>query len=436
MILSADIGTTSTKIGVFDNNLNIKAKSKNFEYSLNHPNELFSEIDPLIWWNSFIKAIKNINFPLKQISVITLSVNSPGFSTMDSNGEPIFPSIVHLDRRSYKQCKKIIKLIGRDKLLEITGNIPNPGASSAANILWIKENYPDIYKKSYMFGHTNTFFSKKLTGKWGIDPSNACLSNLFETNTSLKWNIDLCDEFKISVDKLPEIKNSDDIVGYLNNSMMIEMGLRKGIPVLMGGNDATCATLSVDLINEGMILNLSGTTEIVDVCTDKPILSDKHNIKNHVLKNKWICLFALNAGGKAIDWAKEVFYNDTTEYDFYKIELPKILATKKSSFPKFIPYLSGDRYSLKDKSAAFKNIRINSSKEDFIYSVCDGISNEVSKYIKFMETKLTLDKHIFISGGAANLLQNIKKDYLSNYTFKLVNSGSMVGAAKLAIQYL
>jgi xylulokinase len=169
MILSIDVGTTSLKLGVFSAQLEVLASSGN-AYSLDTPDPSTVQIDPELWWNAFLKSIKQLNYPLYKIEIITLSVNSPGFSIMDRNGDPLMPSFTHLDRRAYRQSIRILKSIGEEKLLDITGNIPNPGASSAANILWIRDHYPEIYKKVYMYGHTNTFFREETHRQVGRGP--------------------------------------------------------------------------------------------------------------------------------------------------------------------------------------------------------------------------------------------------------------------------
>jgi len=47
---------------------------------------------------------------------------------------------------------------------------------SLASLLWIKDNHPEIYKKSTIFGHCNTFMAKWLTGAFAIDPSRPSLT--------------------------------------------------------------------------------------------------------------------------------------------------------------------------------------------------------------------------------------------------------------------
>ena len=111
MILAIDVGTTSLKLGVYDESLQNLAKGE-FAYSLDTPDPSTVRIDPDIWWKAFLTTIKKTDYPKDRIHIIVLSVNSPGFSVMDRDGNPLMPSFTHLDRRAYAQSKKILDIVG------------------------------------------------------------------------------------------------------------------------------------------------------------------------------------------------------------------------------------------------------------------------------------------------------------------------------------
>ena len=184
-ILSVDVGTTAMKMGVFEESgdrLNLLRQISQ-GYAINTYNDgLFSDIEQEKWQQVFLKSCKEMADLVADVDVISLSGTTPGLSAMDKEGEPLYPAILMLDQRSRPQARHIINTIGMTDLLEYTANMSVAGGCSLASILWIKDNLPEIFKKTFIFGHSNTFMAKWMTGKFAMDPSSASLTALYNTN--------------------------------------------------------------------------------------------------------------------------------------------------------------------------------------------------------------------------------------------------------------
>jgi xylulokinase len=146
-----------------------------------------------------------------------------------------------------------------------------------------------------------------------VDPSNICMSNVFNTIKGEGYDSSIAKDLGIDLKKLPPVLQSYEKVGSLNRETASVASLTQGIPVLIGANDATCAAYSADMVHHGDIMNVTGTTEMVVVCMDKPLASSKCNLKNHVVPDRWNAMLALNNGGKAIEWAYTQFFRDTEQ---------------------------------------------------------------------------------------------------------------------------
>jgi len=66
---------------------------------------------------------------------------------MDESGNPLYPSIIHWDRRSIKQARKALALIGKERFLRLAGNLPYPGGISLTGLLWLKERETAISRR-------------------------------------------------------------------------------------------------------------------------------------------------------------------------------------------------------------------------------------------------------------------------------------------------
>ena len=190
------------KMGVFDEREDSVTLVRQFsqEYPINTYNDgLFSDIEPEKWQQAFISGCKALGDLLATVDVIALSGTTPGFTAMDAEGRPLYPAILMLDQRSRQQAQHIIDVVGMNTLLAETANMPVAGGCSLASLLWIKDNLPEIYRKTAVFGHSNTFMGKWLTGAFAIDPSSASLTALYNTvKNDGTWNGEIAGAFGIS----------------------------------------------------------------------------------------------------------------------------------------------------------------------------------------------------------------------------------------------
>ncbi len=98
-------------------------------------------------------------------------------------------------------------ILGERVIFEITANRVMAGAVSSTSMLWIKKNQPELYEKTWKFGHINTWMVYRLTGRFGIDYSNASYTGLFETvkGEGGDWSPFLCEKTGLDMDKLPTL---------------------------------------------------------------------------------------------------------------------------------------------------------------------------------------------------------------------------------------
>ncbi|MGD8291367.1 MAG: FGGY family carbohydrate kinase, partial [Desulfobacterales bacterium] len=351
-ILSVDIGTTAMKMGVFadrDKDLNLLCQFT-CEYAINTYNDgLFSDIQQEKWQQAFAAGCKDMADHMPEIDVIALSGTTPGLTAMDREGNALYPAILMLDQRSRAQARRIIDTIGMSSLLNVTANMPVAGGSSLAGILWLKDNLAEVFNQTHVFGHSNTFMARWLSDKFAMDPSSASLTAMYNTvSNNLTWNSDILDAFDIEVSRLPELIPAYQSTGRIRANLADAFGLRKEPAVLIGGNDAVLAAFSVGIQEPGEIFNINGTCEITMVCLAECFPSRNYNIRTHVIPGRWFSFYVMNAGGKALEWFKNLFCIEMTEAEFYGDFIPEAidLWLDRDSGVTYVPFLMGSRYSL------------------------------------------------------------------------------------------
>ncbi len=441
--LSVDVGTTAMKMGVFKENGNALELIRQYsqEYAINTYNDgLFSDIEPEKWQQAFADGCKEMAEFMPAIEVISLSGTTPGFTAMDSEGKALYPAILMLDQRSRVQAQDIIRRIGMTRLLHTTGNMPVAGGCSLASLLWIKDNLPDIFKKTYVFGHSNTFMAKWLSEKFAMDPSSASLTAMYNTvSNDLTWCEDTLHEFGLSINQLPELIPAYQSTGRLKKNLADQFGMKKEPAVLIGGNDAVLAAFSVGLREPGEIFNINGTCEITMVCLSKCFPSKNYNIRTHVLPDRWFSFYVMNAGGKAFEWFKSLFCSEMRDREFFEDFMPLAIDEwlEKESGVIYVPYLMGSRYSLDPLKAEFRGLTQETSRAELLAALVRGLCRYQRENLKEVSIEMPLKDRILVSGGAVNpALIRAKKQWLKNSEYLFEKESSLKGAAMLGRKFL
>ncbi len=445
-ILALDVGTSTFKAGVYTSELVLLASASK-SYQINVHGQGMVDIDPNLWWQAFLEICQELKPNLSNVKLISLSVNTPGLSTMDENGNPLFPSILHMDGRSRSQASQIRSLVGEDRLLECACNLPVSGGSSMASILWIRDHFPEIYNRA-KFGHTNTFMVKQLTGEWTIDPSTTSITGMYNTSeNNLTWNEDVLNLTGIDPAKLPTIRHTFAPAGTIRKELVEQFGFPKDCAVLCGGNDAVLTTLSTGLTNPGDISTTNGTTDITIVILDKPLRSREFNIRCHVLPGLWVTFFVLNSGSIAFDWFYREFCRDMSEDEFYQSYIPKVISeffeqadldAAEEDLPVYIPYLLGSRYTLDRMTASFSGISLETTREKMLLGLIKGNTSYTGSHLNGLSRLITLSDTIQLSGGGAKLkgMKMAKQRWQGDFDYQIVEQSSLLGAAILGQQYL
>jgi len=437
-ILAMDIGTTNLKLGIFNQSLEMEHFYQQ-QYNETIFEGIKAEIDPEAWWMAIINGCKSFGTDLQKVGVITFSVTTPGLVAMDKYGNALTKAILFLDQRSHKQAANIISTIGSNVLLEKAGNLPVSGGSSLSSILWIKENLPRIYEKTFKFGHTNTYLIHKLTKKWAIDPSTTSNTGLYNTrDNDLTWNTEFLDKLSISENKLPDLYQSYQEVGTIEKNVAELLGLHESCKVLCGGNDAVLSAFSADLNRPGEVLHISGTCDIMMVCLDRMSCSPGYNIRSHILPDLWLTLFVLNTGGKSLEWFHSVFCIEMSDDEFYHDYIPDVIEKKlNEEIPKYEPFLKGSRYSTQLLKASFSGIDINCTRDDFLMAILKGNNLYMASHLVELEKFMELSSTIKVTGGAMNIrnMSKIKSKWMGEYNYEYIGQSSLLGAAKLGRLY-
>ncbi|HEY9575734.1 MAG TPA: FGGY family carbohydrate kinase, partial [Lachnospiraceae bacterium] len=418
-------------------------------YRMIRENQDCAQIDTVDMWNSYCKCLKLLiqgkQIDPAKIKGISISSLCPGLVAIGSDGEILVDPIIYSDRRSTKEAEEIKEKVGVDRLFELTANTAMAGAISGTSMLWIKKNMPEEYEKTKYFGHINTLMAYKMSGEFAIDYSNASYTGLFETSGGYRWSDELCEKVGIDKKKLPPLRPSTYVVGKLINEELIEMGIPKDTPIIIGGGDTACATFAAGVTKAGDVCESVGTTNVLTICVDKPKFSKSFINRCHVVEGTWIYQGALSHTGASYQWFRDGFCRDLCEESMgcHKTAFELMNEEAEKSNPGsdglvFLPYMLGERSPIWDPYArgVFFGLSLQTKRKDMNRAIMEGCGYGLRQLAEIAEevTGKKITSFTSIGGGAkSELWAQIKADITGKDILILdMNDMAPIGAALLA----
>ena len=424
-ILTHDLGTSGDKGALFDLNLNLISQIKE-EYPLHYPKPGWAEQNADDFWNAIKKVthilIQKSNVNPEQILALSFDCQMNCTVPIDQEGYSLMSCINWLDTRAAaitrKFSKGIIKISGfglRNLLmfLKITGGAPgHNGKDPISHIIWIKENLPEIYEKTFKFLSVKDFIIYRCTNNVVTSRDLGNTSWMMDSNIDkFKWADKILAKFKIDKEKLPQIRKATEIAGELTPNASEDLGLKPGIPVLVGSGDLTSAAIGSGAILDNQPIICLGTADWVAAHTSER-LKDLIHYTGSICSSQdnYLCISKQETGAACLDWiVNQIFKADIERFkenrnDFYRY-LDSIVEKTEAGSKNllFTPWMFGERSPLNDPNVrgGFYNLGLNHERDDLLRSIYEGVAYNIKWALIYIEKLVGKTKEInFIGGGA------------------------------------
>jgi len=412
-LLGIDVGTSSTKSELF----NIEGKPvavAQEEYPIISPKVGYAEEDPENgWWQALQHTVKEV-LKLSKVNpreILGVCVSGTNACVaVDRDGKAIVNAIMQLDNRSVRYAERIREAVGEEKVFEITGNRIASGTFLAPTILWIKENMPKVFEKTYKFMVPTGFITMKLTGRYTIDLSRCSTTLLFKIGREKGWSHELCNTLGIPVEKLPEAHLSKEVVGEVSGEASKLTGLAEGTPVVAGCMDTVGAAVGSAVLEKGDAFYTLGTLGRFCCCMDEPKFDIRFINICHAVEERWLAMALMQGGGLSMKWFRD-------ELATYAIEKAK--ASGKSAYQIideeaeeapagsrgiiFLPYLSGEKSPIWDPYArgVLFGFTAMHRRGEVARAVMEGVAYSLRHNIEVFEGAGFSIEKIRMGGGGA-----------------------------------
>ena len=251
-LMGIDLGTSSLKVVVIDENGNIKAKSVK-DYQFSSPYIGYAQQDTNDWWEACCECINQVVFKLKsdrtEIKAISFSGQMHGAVLLDKNFNSVRPAILHCDTRTDLQVENMKSLIGQNI---VQNKILNPIYTGflLPSLLWVRENEPENYKRIKYVCLPKDFLKLNFTGQLCSDYSDASATLAFDID-KLNWSEEVLTILDVPMYIFPKCYAADHVVGKITERAAKKTGLSKDTVVINGGGDQIMQSIGNGAINPG-----------------------------------------------------------------------------------------------------------------------------------------------------------------------------------------
>ncbi|MFF2587976.1 xylulokinase [Peribacillus butanolivorans] len=436
-VVGIDLGTSAVKVLLMDQYGTV-CKEQSKSYPLIQEKSGYSEQDPEHWVvktkEALTEIVADFEGNIQDIEGISFSGQMHGLVLLDENRHVLRNAILWNDTRTTEQCKKIYKVVGHERLLEITKN-PALEGFTLPKLLWVQENEPRIFGKADLFLLPKDYLRYRMTGQIHMDYSDAAGTLLLNVGEK-EWSKEICDLVQINADLCPPLVESHACVGTITPDFADKTGLSESTKVFAGSADNASGAIGSGIISEGKTLCSIGTSGVILSYEEKSDRDFKGKVHyfNHGAENAFYTMGVTLAAGFSLSWFKDVFAeHETFEEMLEGIDEVPVGANGLL----FTPYLLGERTPHADSQirASFIGMDASHNKKDFVRAVVEGITFSLHESVEiFRESGKSVDTIISIGGGAKNeTWLQIQADIFNANIVKLSSEqGPGMGAAMLA----
>jgi xylulokinase len=435
--IGIDTSTTATKALLMDAGGKVLGVASN-EYSFETPQPLWSEQSPSLWWYGTVESIRQVlaktNVDASAVKGIGLTGQMHGLVLLDEKGEVLRPALLWNDQRTAVQCETIRLKLGREKLIQITGNDALTGFT-APKILWVQEHEPEIWKRVRHILLPKDYVRYKMTGEFAVDCADGAGTILFDLKKR-NWSQEVLSALDIPFEYLPKVYEGTDITGMLLPNVADELDLPAGIPIIGGGGDQAASAVGTGAVSAGVASLSLGTSGVVFVTTDTPAIEPEGRLHAfcHSVPGKWHFMGVMLSAAGSLRWHRDTF---APGIGYDQLLEPAANIQPGSDGLLFLPYLTGERTPHPDPLArgAFVGLTVRHTLPHLTRSIIEGVSFGIRDSFELIKNAgVAQIKEVRVTGGGAKspLWRQILADVLEvELTTVASEEGAAYGAALL-----
>ena len=432
---AVDQGTTGTRFMVFDHSGQVVANAYETHEQI-YPEPGWVEHDPReIWENTkdvTVLALADAGISADQLEAIGVTNQRETTLLWDADtGRPLHNALVWQDRRTTDRIETLQDEGKADEVQAKTGLEPD-AYFSATKAEWLLDNADPIKTQrarpadvreraaegDVLFGTIDTWVIYNLTGNHITDVTNASRTMLFDIN-EMDWDDELCEEFNVPREMLPEVRPSSDEDTY--GTTDADGFLNAEVPVAGALGDQQAALFGQTCFDAGDAKNTYGTGSFFLMNTGNEAVTSENGLLTTVgfQRSGEPVQYALEGSifitGAAIEWLEDVTLIDSAA------ETERLARSVDSTDGVyFVPAFTGLGAPHWDQRArgTIVGMTRGTRREHIVRATLEAIAYQTRDVAEAMEADSGIDMQTLrVDGGA------VKNNFLCQLQSDIIDTG-------------
>ena len=438
LVLGIDVSTTAIKAILVDREGVVRGIGT-ADLGVSMPQPLWSEQDPADWWSGTRTAIggalASANASGADIEAVGLTGQMHGAVLLDADGAVLRPAILWNDQRTAAECDEIRSIIGRERLIAISGNDAITGLT-APKLLWVRRHEPDVWSRLAHLLLPKDYLRYRLTGGYAMDKADGSGTLLFDL-AARDWSTDLLSELALDPAWFAPTFEGPEATGSITPEAAEATGLAGGTPVMAGGGDQSANAIGLGVVAEGSMALSLGTSGVIFAATNTPIHEPEGRVHAfcHAVPGRWHLMSVMLSAAGSLRWFRDALAPGE-EFGPLAASAAEVEAAMDGLF--FLPYLSGERSPHPDPLArgTFVGLALRHDRRHMVRAVLEGVGFGLRDGLDLMlAAGVPRPPQIRASGGglASPVWAQILADILdAELVTTSTTEGAAYGAALLA----
>ncbi|SEB67131.1 xylulokinase [Paramicrobacterium humi] len=312
--IGIDLGTSSVKCVALDERASVIATSQE-RYPVNRPRPGWAEQDPESWWLAVVAALAGLLHRLPagtSVGGAGLSGQMHGLVLVDNALRPVRPAIIWSDSRASREVEYWRARVGDNEIEAKTGFRPASGMAGVS-LSWVRAHEPEAFARAAFAMQPKDYVRLRLTGRAGLDPTDAGASLLFDVRSGVPAQ-PLLDIAGVGRDLLPQVVATLAPFGTVTQAAARETGLAPGVLVATGGSDQAMAAfgLGLDSSDRAAISLSSGGTVLVPIDSSAAVPPGYHRLAAATPRHN-LAMGVILAAGLATEWLASMLNRSVQE---------------------------------------------------------------------------------------------------------------------------
>ena len=429
-VLGVDFGGGASKATLLDRTGRAVATAT-AEYPTHYGENGKAEQNPMDWYGAACQNIRAVlnNIDPSQVRCVCFDAATHTAVLMDEHGAPVCDAVYWTDTRSVQEKQYLAENFGSEIFEKCKHNVDT--IWSLPEILYVKNNHPEIYKKVKKVTFAKDFVRGLFTGDFVTDFIEAQGSMLFDFDKK-EWDERLLSLVGLTKENMPKIVNPLERVGQVCDKAALDTGLCVGTPVICGATDTVMEVFAAGGLRQGdMTLKLATAGRIC-------VLSDRYypdtNIINysHLKESLYYPGSATKSCAASLRWFRDTFGGNFEEFSEAAEEIPV-----GADGLVFHPYLMGELtpYANPMLRGSFFGVSAGHTKAHFARAVMEGVAMSLLDCKTYLEEKgVQIGKRAYVIGGGAKskVWRQIVADALGLTLIQTEHNDSSFGSAMCA----